>query len=360
MKKNANRFGRWGTIGHVPWVLAAVALSGMMSLAWTPCLGQETEGADSAEGADVSAALVRNQAQIAANRKEYESVKLKIYEIRKKHERSEAVAALRAAVQKATEDYEAKKDTDPATLEARKIQRELSAALDALVEQKIKGSAEGAALIQKIADSQEQAAALSLAHDVAELKLTHKDSPITRALAKDKELAALRSAYYKAKSGKARDEARAAYYAARKAAMANMPEAQALIAEIAAAEKGEKAAEKAAREAETQLKAIERRIENDKKDTDLAALRAKYDAAKKAERDAYNGAAMKAARDARTAAYAALSAKIKDLLAADPEAAALDAQYKQLRKDRTALEREARDLRKKAKATPKATPKVTS
>jgi len=183
MKKNANRFGPVATIGHVRWVLAMMALSVMVGVVVTPCAGQE------ADGADVPAALVRNQAQIAALRKEYDGVRLELYEIRRKHERSEAVTALHAAAKKANDAYEAKRASDPATLEARKAQR-----------------------------------------------------------------------------------------------------------------------------------------------------------------DAYNGAEMKAARDARSAAYAALSAKTKELLAADPEAAELNAKYKQLRKDLSVLEREARDLRKKGKA----------
>ena len=330
--------------------LVMVLLSGMAGLAVTPCPGQDAVPENEST---VAAALVRNQAQMAALRKEYEGVKMKLYEVRRKHERSEIVSALRAAAQRVAAAYEAAKDSNPAMLAARKTQREISESLKVLVQKRIETSPDGVALRRKVRYLTEQAAALRYARAVAELKLTYRDSPIVRALDKDAEVVRLRSAYYKAKSGKARDEARAAYYAARKAALAKMPEARALRAEMAAASKGEREAETARRDAERELRDVERRIEADKNAPDVVALQAKLDAARQAERDAYNGPEIKAARDARSAAYSAASTKVNELLAEDAVAVELEARYRQLRKDMSALEREARALRKKAKTSSK-------
>lgn len=286
------------------------------------------------------------KARIDALEKEQDAAKDKLRDIRKKIERSEAVADLRRAEAEADAVYQKSKVTDEAVVAARKAERDASEALRALVLEKMKTSIEGAALLKEISDLEDKFVVFSLQEAIAKLKLTHKDSPVSRALAADPVLAELRRAYYDADE-EARAEARKVYYDARKATMDKMPTVQALTAEINAAKRGEAEAEKALDAAEDKFDDMRRALEKSD-DAEIAAARAKRDAARKAYEKAYYGGAVQALREARDKARQALSAKAKELLAQDTAATALSARIEELEKQIDALEDKERELRKKS------------
>ena len=363
--------------GRLRCLLGCMALVLAWSLAATPLVGvSPAEAAEPAaalaaaapvvvvappEPAGESAlavAIARNRAQITAVRKDRDEAREKLYAARHRFEKVEAVVALRRAAAEASAAYEKIKDTDPDLKAAGEAEDALNKALDAMVQAKVKASGEGAALVQKAADLEEERAALSLVHAIATVKLTHRDSPVTRALDKDEKLAALHNVYRRAEQGPVRDEARAAYYAARKAALARMPEAQALTAEMDAAKKGMDAAYKAAYEAARELRKMQDRIKYNREDAEVAAAYKKLTEARKAVEKASTAAGIQAARDARTETYKACSAKIKELMAADPEASALTAKYNRLDKELDDLEDEARELKKKQRPSPKRTDRL--
>lgn len=355
-----NRFRGPTTAGRLGWLLGCTVLVLAGSLAAVPLTGALAAGPSVAvppepAGESVLAvALARNTAQIAAVRKERDSAREKLYAMRRRFDKTEAVVALRRVANEASEAYEKLKNTDPDVKAARDAEHALGKALDALVLARIKASPAGAALIRKIADLDEKRASLSLEYAVAEVKLTHRDSSISRALTKDKEVAELYAVYRGAKYGPDRDAARAAYHAARKVAMAKIPEARALTAEMVAAKKGADAAYKAQYEAQNELRSLESRIKYDRQDKVVTAAYNKRAEAREAVEEAYKTPAIQAANEERNEAYRLYSAKIKRLMAADPEAAALQARYDELVKERRELDDEARELQKKLKAAAKA------
>ena len=358
--------------GHVRWLLGLLASALVVGVAVTPLVGaapppeagvvaQGIEAPAAAEPAEpsessVAVAIVRNSAQIAAARKERDKVRNEVYAMRRKFEKNPALRELRQAAGEASKAYEAKKDTDPAYREAKAAESALDDALDVLVLAKLKAGPEGVALLRKIDDLEEERASLSMVYAIAEVKLTHEDSAVSRALKKDKELAKIYKVYKDSPYGPIRDKNRSAYHAAKKAALENIPEAKALMDQMASAKKGMDAAYKAHYAAGKELRDLESSIKYDKSDAEIAAACAKRSEARKAVEKAYESGPIQAARELRSQTYRALSAKLKELMAADPEAAALDAKYKSIGKEIDDLEDEARELRKKQKASSKKPP----
>ncbi len=355
------------------WLLAVGASVAVVALVTTPLVGvaavpeqlaqaaeEEPVAPDRAEPpapaeSSVAVAIVRNKAQMEAARAEREKVKDKLYAVRRKFDRQAAVAELRRAASEAEETYDNAKLSDPNVAKAREAERVLDEALDALVEAKLKTNPDAMALRQKAADLEEERASLSMVYAIAELKLTHRDSPVYRALSKDAELAKLYRVYKESPTGPVRDKHRSAYYAARKVALAKLPAAVALMEEMAAAKKGMDAAYKAHYAAEKKLRDLVSRIKYDRKDTAIAEAYAKRSAARKARYEIYESSeTINAARAVRDKTRKAYYAKLKELMAADADATALESQYKALDKELDELEDEARELRKKKAALDKA------
>jgi len=297
------------------------------------------------EPAPVTEATIK--AKIDAIEKERNGLKAKLYEARKEIEKSPEVADLRKAASEADKTYQAKKVNDPALIAAKKTSRAAYAAYKALVLENVKASDAGAAIIKEISDLEEKRASLSLQAAIAELKLEHKDSPIARAMAADPVVQEFRTAYYEAKRGPARDKARKDYAEIKKATLAKMPEAQALIDEIQAAKKGMDEAENAAEAAEEKLDKLCDTVE-DGDDQDIVAAKAKYSAASEAYEKAYRGGAIQAAREVRDNAKKALYEKAKVLMAQDNTIVALSNKIADLKKQIGELEDQARKLRKKS------------
>ena len=360
--------------GCMRWLLAVGASVAMLVLVATPLVGvaatapEQLAQAGGEEPAppvraeppvpaepSVAVAIVRNKAQLESARAEREKVREKLYAVRRKFERNAALAALRREAYEAEEAYERAKASDPEVAKARQAERVLDAALEALIEARIKADPAAAALRQKVVDLEEERASLSLVYAVAELKLTHHDSPVCRALSKDPELAELHRVYKESPTGPVRDKNRSAYYAARKAALTKLPEGAALMEEMAAAKKGMAAAYKSYSAAEKELRLLVSRMKADRKDTAIAEAYAKRQAAYKARHDIYDASeTINAARALRDKTRAAYSARLKELIAADTDASAVQAQYKALEKEIDELEDEARELRKKKAALDKA------
>jgi hypothetical protein len=286
-------------------------------------------------------------AKIKLLKKQRDEIKAKIYDVRKKITQSDAVADLRKAAADASKTYEHKKDNDPAIIAAKKADSDASAALKAIVLAKVKSSLAGAAILKEIATLEEKAAELSLTAAVAELKMKHKDSPISRALAKDPMIMEFYATYQAAEKGEFRDKAKVDYYKLRQVTMEKMPQAKLLIDEIAAAEKGIDDTETAIETAEDKLdKLYDAAADSD--DQDITVAKAKRETAQKAYQQAYYGGAMQEARDARSATLKALSAKVKMLAADDTAGAALQIQSDALDKEYYALKEKARAFRKKS------------
>jgi len=287
------------------------------------------------------------EARIKTLKKEQGEAEDKLYELRKKISKTDAVADLRKAAADADKAYQDKKLNDETVIAAKKANRDASAALKAVVLAKVKSGAEGEAILKEIADQEEKRDALSLQVAIAELKLTHKASPVARAMAADPVIKEFYATYQAAKKGPARDKARKNYYDVKKTALAKMPEAKALTDEIKAAEKGKDDADKAIDAAEDKLdKLYDAAADSD--DQGIVVAKAKRDSARKAYQEAYYGGAMQAARDARAAAQKALSAKVKALTAQDPAASDLMAKINALDKEIAELKAKARKLRKKS------------
>ena len=287
------------------------------------------------------------EARIKTLKKEREDVKAKMYDIRGKIAKTDAVADLRKAADDANKAYEDKKVNDQKIITAKKADRDASAAFKAVVLAKVKGGPAGTAILKKLAELEEKRAALSLAAAIAELKIEHEDSPIARALVADPMVKEFYATYQSAEKGEFRDNARESYYKLRQATLEKMPQAKALMDEIKAAEKGMDDIESAAEAAEDKLdKLYDTAAESD--DQDIVVARAKRETARKMYQETYYGGEMQAARDARAATLKALSEKVKGLAVSDPAAVALTARSEVLDKEYYALKTKVRELRKKS------------
>ncbi|MBT3200375.1 MAG: hypothetical protein HN350_10710 [Phycisphaerales bacterium] len=285
------------------------------------------------------------ETRLNALKKERQAVRDKIYAIRSRISKTDAVADLRKTYAAADKAYQEKKENDKEIAAAKIADKKAYAELKMLLNEKVKASPAGAALLKEIADLEEKEAAFDLQAAVAELKLEHRSSPVRRALNADPILKEFYDAYISAKSGKARDTARADYIKMKKTALEKIPLARELMDEIKTAKKAEDDAENAIRDAERKLdKLYQAAAESD--DQDVTVVKAKCETARKAYQQAYYGGEMQSVRDARTAAQKALYEKVKQLAATDPVAVALQAQSDTLDKEYYALQEKARQLRK--------------
>jgi len=299
----------------------------IVMLARTAALAQATK----AEPVDKATAKVRCE----IIDKELQELEARMYAARKKIEKTEVIVDLRKEAAEAEQAYQNGKTADPAVVAAKEESRAADKEYDALLLKKVKSSPAGAALLKKKVALDNKRAACGLQLALAEIKLTHEDSPIMRALEADPIIAQYKRAYNVAE-GDARVEAKADYQKLRKATLDDMPAAQALIAEIKTAKAGEAAAEKALDAVDDKLDDLRDKVKKSD-DPELAAARARYAAAQAAYQKAYYGGTMQALRDNREKTRAAVYAGIKEAIANDPILAALsrrihqlESQYKQL------------------------------
>ena len=318
-----------------------VALLGAPAVAWA------------AEAGAAPPDLEALKKQLSEWRTHERELRAEIEAIGNKLKESPEVAPLRKAAQETDDAYQGKKKTDPAYLAALKAEEEADDALDKLVDAKLADNAEAAALRKELATLDDRAAQLEFDRALVELELSHRYSPINRALAKDPELQNLRAAYdeadraYRAdKANKpARDQARKAYYDAVEAKKRAMPEGQKLYDRLAETRKERDALGDTKDQAGSKLREMRRTIERGD-DPAIAAAREKEDAADDAVRAAYNGGEIQAAREARDAARHAYAEKLKELMAADEKVA-------QLTKERETLRDNIHDAEKAIRAEEK-------
>lgn len=296
--------------------LDKLALGGLvLALVSTASLGQA--GAEPVSDAEAA------RARINAAIKEQRTLRSKLYRIQNDIERSSAVADLRRAVTEASKAaYEAEKTSD-AVVAARKAERAAYDALNKARQESLEADPEAAAVLREIEDLDSKRAALSLKAALAEVKLKHRDSPISRALAKDPKLAELHRATYKTRDYAARREATNAYKEARLAAEAEMPEAKALAAEIDSYKEQVAALAKETSAARLKLMNLQRALDRGGRNKAVTDANARLRAAGKAVRDAYDSPALKAAAATRDKARASLNEKVKQLLAGDEQGAVI-------------------------------------
>jgi len=268
------------------------------------------------------------KAQIASLQQELAAANAKMYEAFRKIEKTEAIVALRKAYQDADRAYQKGKDTATELLDAKAAVRIADREYDALVLKKVKASPAGAALLKQKVALDNKRAACGLAIALAEVKLTHEDSPIVRAIEADPIIAQYKQAYYNA-SGDARDKARADYEKLRKATLEDMVAARTLLAEIKAAKADEDAAQKAMDEIDDKIDEMTAEARKSE-DPGLKAARAKLTAAREGYEKAYYGGTMKVLRDKRETTKRAVRAGIQQVIAKDPALSALSARINQL------------------------------
>ncbi|MDP6047050.1 MAG: hypothetical protein QGG25_15690 [Phycisphaerae bacterium] len=322
-------------------ILAFISTAAMAQVAAAP------EPEPAAPAAVAPESLEAIEAKIKALKAQEDQAEDKLEEIHTKISQSAAVADLKKAASAADKVYQEKKVSDPTIIAAKKTSGDASDALKAVVLGKVKASDAGAAILKEISDLEEKRADLSVQGAIAELKLEHKDSRVSRTLAADSVLKEYYRAYQSAEKGDARDQARKNYYKVKTAALEKMPQAKELMDEIKTCEKGMDETENAIDAAEDKLdKLYDAAAESD--DEDIVAAKAKREATRKAYQQAYYGGEMQAARDARSAAKKALSDKVRALAAEDPQAAPLRVELDALDKKIDELKSKARKLQKKS------------
>jgi 5'-3' exonuclease len=292
----------------------------IVMLVCTPALAQK------AKADPVDKATAKARCEIIA--KELQEMEARMYAARKKIEKTEAIQDLRKEAAEAEDAYQKGKTADPAVVAAKEESRAADREYDALLLKKVKTSSAGMALLKEQVALDNKRAACSLRVAIAEIRLTHEDSPIVRALAADPILAQFYRAYSVA-DGDARVEAKADYEKLRKATLEDMPAARALMTEIKTAKTDEDAAEKALDVVDDKLDALRDKVKKSD-DSDLVAARARYSAAQAAYQKAYYGGKMQALRDNREKTRAAIYAGVKKAIADDPILAALSSRIHQL------------------------------
>jgi len=260
--------------------------------------------------------------------KELEEYEARLRAGRRAIEKSDEIIALRKAASDAEAAYQKGKTTDRAVLAAKEAIRDADREYHELLAKIIKSSPAGVALRKEQVALDNKRAACNLQLVIANIKLTHDDSPIVRALASDPILAQYKKAYYDAE-GAARAEAKTEYEKLRAAALNDMFSVQQLRAEIKTATAGKAEAEKALEVIEDKLDKIEAAAAKSD-DPELAAAKAKETAAQAAYQKAYYGGTMQALRDKREQSRAAIYAAIREAIAEDPVLAALSNKIHQL------------------------------
>jgi len=316
-------------------------------LGWL-CLGLlgAFAGARAGEAVDVAAL----EKQVTQLREQEREVWAKLREAEAKIRSVPDLVKLQEAETQASKAYAERLNADAALAAARKEENDARDALEKLVVATLDAS-EGAKGVRKeLDDLEERRAELEFQQAIARLTLTHRSSPIARALEKDPELAKLREAAFDAlRRGADREErekARKAHDDARQAKLAAMPDAKKFLAEIEAADKEMAELRKTERDSIGKLMQIRRDIERGDA-PDVKAAREKLDAARQAMAQAYGSEELKAARKPLEDARKAHSDKLRELMAADAGTAAL-------MKQREALGEQLREaMRKIREARPK-------
>lgn len=319
---------------HILWVVGGIALV----LPSVLLEAQDDKVAPAKTGETTLADKVAINAQIQAAMKERRELQMSYYRLRSGIERGGEIAELRKAANDAEAAARKAEKDDPDVMAARKAETDAYAALREAQEAALKANPEAAALMRKAEELESKRAALSFRAAVAELKLTHRDSPVVRALAKDPKFAKIQRPSYRIRDREARAEAYKAYEAARAAALAEMPEAKAIIEEIKAAKAELAEIDKAIGAARMKLMTLRSTLGQNRDNKALAEAGARSRAAQKAVYDAYKSPALKAAGEARDAARRALSKRLDELVAADKEGSALAAKIAALEKEIRALQ----------------------
>jgi len=265
----------------------------------------------------------------------------KLYDIQRTIQGSDALADLRNAVTDAGNAAREAEKANPQVIAARQDQLDASHALRKARDEGLRANPDARAILRHIEELDDARAAWGLKGAIADLKLTHRDSPVGSALAQDTKLAEQRRAVYTIRDYAARKEATKAYAAARAAAAAELPGGKALIDEVAACREQVTAHEKAIRDAKSKLLALQRTLDRGEPTKAVAAAYARLRAASEAIREAQQAPAIAAANAARLEASRALQGRTKQLLAESPQAAALQARIQE-------LETASRDLRRRA------------
>jgi len=271
---------------------------------------------------------------------------------REKIRKSPDLAELRAARDKASEAYQAKKKTDPDYVAALEGESDARRALEQLVREQLAAGDDAKPIYTELESIDQKVSAFYFEEALARLELDHRYSPINCALRKDPELIKLSKAAAEADRAhrikpdkEARDAARKAYEDARQAKLAATPEVQKLRTRIEEARKGRDELRKAERELHTKLGEIRRTIERGE-DADIQAARGKLDDARKAVREAYEGEGLSALRKVRNETRDAFEAKARELMEADEALV-------ELIKEREALRVQVRELEKKIREAQK-------
>jgi chromosome segregation ATPase len=221
---------------------------------------------------------------------------------------------------------------DPDLAEARGAQRAAIKARQKLIEQKISEHPEGGKALAQLKRLQAEKAAFQWDAALAQFQLDSPLSPINRALAGDDELAELQASI-KAAATEDRLAAQAAYQKRRKEKIAALEEGQTLLAEL---EEATASADKLLQTivlVEERLAPIRKQIE-ESTSADVAEAQA-------AVNSALEKGSIKELRERQTATIEKYNARVKELIAADPKADTLKAEYE-------ALGKQIRDMKKEA------------
>jgi len=304
-----------------------------------------------AEPADLDAL----QKQLQELRSRHAACFLKLRDIEEKINASPAVEPLRKARAETYRAYQAKLKADPALAAANKAHDDAWRDFTELVRQKLAASDEAKAILKQLEWLDDAEADIAYRRDLAEFELLNRRSPINRAVEKDPQIKALAKAVDDAERECVRDrseenialrrKAEAAHAEAKKAKLQAMPEAKRLADQIQEAERETEKLRKERRETDQRLTDLRNKFERGD-DPGVKAADAKVQAARKLVTQATNSPELKAARDESDKASAAATSKVRELLAADPEAAALI-------KERDALDKEIAQLFKKLRAAKK-------
>ena len=283
----------------------------------------------------------------------------KLREITAKIQQAPELVKLRKAFEDADKAYQEKTGADPAVAAARKAEAEARTALQKLVREKLAASDQAKAIHKQLEGIDDRRAHLDFQNAVTRLELTHRSSPINRALAKDPELPKLKKAaddaYRAARQATAKEArqaateayetARKAYDAARNAKLAAMPDAKKLLNDLEETRTGGAELRNDERDARDKLSPLRRDSESGD-DEDVQAARQKSSAARKAERDATNAEPLKATRKLRDDARRAYYNKSRELMAADKTGSSLSQQTAALRKQINDAQRQLREAQK--------------
>jgi len=283
--------------------------------------------------------------QVAELKEKAKGVQAKLDEAAAKIKAAPDLLKLAEAEAKAAKAYGDAQKADKDVVAAAQASQEATAALDKAIQEKLAASDQAKPLLAELAGAAQKRAALDYDEALAKLELTHESSPINFALNTDPELLKLKKATAEAPDKEARAKALKAYDDARKAKRDATPDAQKALGRIEAAKTGREELKKAESSARTKLAEIRSTLTKSD-DPDLKAARDRIAATFKAREEASNSEALKAVRKARDEGMAAYDAKRKELLAADPNVAAL-------KKERDALRQEIDQLGAKIRAAAK-------